>query len=848
MRIIGSILRGAVGVIAAVILVASFAWFFTRPLRQERLRADQVQLTILHWGDKNEDAIVAGLVADFERLHPDIKIIRTNVGSPAQLATKLQTMLAAGDPPDVFYLESERLADLASKGLLADIEALIHADYANRTRSASEGPVASDAPAGRRVAKDFHIRRPTRASDATFPGLHSARQNGHAPGPGDQGTNGSSADEYQVDLDDFFTHVVDAFRFDGKRVGRGTLYGLPKDFTTVGFYYNKDLFKQAGVPFPPEDEWTWDEFIAAARAIGRLPNCYGADFVTWEAMVRIYLFTYGLDFTNPGFETFHLTDPEVRDAIDTLRSWFHDEQRTLLSAKTQLETGQEPFLAGNVGLAGPFGRWKVPTYRRIEKFDWDFAPMPHAVGKPPANGVLTVAWAMSARNEHPRESWQLIKYLCGPRGQELICEQGLAIPVLRSVARTRCFSDPDRKPESDHVFLDAAEYANYIEWPADPKYRDQLKTHLEEIFKLGKPTEPTLAGAQAAWESNKTPTIFRERYHRVPWGSIATWIMLPVAAVITVTATIWWRRRPGRLAFQEELAGMALVSPWVIGFIAITTFPIVLSLLLAFTRWSGMLTLDQAEWVGLDNFSELLSYDATFRQALLVTVLYALLAVPSSQIAALIAALLLNHEYRGIGVFRAIWYLPSVLAGVGMAIMWKWVFHHENGLLNVLLEPLLGLFDATPPRWFERDAPTWGVPAFAIINLWVIGGTMMIYLAGLKGIPKDLYEAAEIDGATGPRRFLNVTLPMLSPVIFFNVIIAIIASFQIFTQVFVMTGGGPGTATHFYVYYIYKKAFDLHEMGYASAMAWLLLIIVLALTLLVMRGSRRYVYYEALKA
>ena len=125
---------------------------------------------------------------------------------------------------------------------------------------------------------------------------------------------------------------------------------------------------------------------------------------------------------------------------------------------------------------------------------------------------------------------------------------------------------------------------------------------------------------------------------------------------------------------------------------------------------------------------------------------------------------------------------------------------------------------------------------------------MMIYLAGLKGIPQDLYEAAEIDGATGPRRFINVTLPMLSPVIFFNVIIAIIASFQIFTQVFIMTGGGPGTATHFYVFYIYKRAFDLHNMGYASAMAWLLLVIVLVLTLIVMRGSRRFVYYEALKA
>jgi multiple sugar transport system permease protein len=261
-----------------------------------------------------------------------------------------------------------------------------------------------------------------------------------------------------------------------------------------------------------------------------------------------------------------------------------------------------------------------------------------------------------------------------------------------------------------------------------------------------------------------------------------------------------------------------------------------------------MLTLDRAEWAGLDNFRELLTFDATFRKAVLVTAWYALLAVPTGQVAALVAALLLNRESRGIGLFRAVWYLPSVLAGVGMAIMWKWVFHHEYGLLNTLLDPVAGLFGADAPRWFEKDAERWGVPAFALVNLWVIGGTMMIYLAGLKGIPKDLYEAAEIDGATGWRRFLNVTLPMLSPVIFFNTIMAIIASFQLFTQVFVMTGGGPGTATHFYVYYLYKKAFDLGAMGNASAMAWILLLIVLALTLVVMRGSRRFVYYEALRA
>ncbi len=780
-------------VVVSIGLVAwAFAHVLTRPIRSEGVRADQTVLTVLHWGDKNEDAIVAGLVREFMERNPDIHVQRTNIGSPAQLATKLQTMLAAGDPPDVFYLESERLADFADKGLLADMDALIRAD--TRRRSAGE---AVDAP---------------------------------------------------VDLSDFFTPVVEAFRFDGGRVGQGPLYGLPKDFTPVGFYYNKDLFRRAGVPLPDRDGWTWEQFHTAAREIGKLPGCYGADFVTWEAMIRIYLFTHGLDFASPGFTAFQLTEPEVVTAVDRLRSWFHDEERTLLSAKTQLETGQEPFLAGNVGLAGPYGRWKVPTYRLITSFDWDFAPLPQAAGRAPANGVLTVAWAMSRGARNPDESWRLIKYLCGRAGQERICAQGLAVPVLKSVARKPCFSDPGVRPASDDVYLRAAEIANYIEWPADPRFRDQLKIGLEEIFKLGRPTQPALASVQASWESNVESTVFARRYPVVPWTTIAVVTVALLGLTLLIGTVLWWRNRPGTLAAREEVAGMMMVSPWMIGFALLTAFPIGLSLLLAFSRWNGLSSLSEAEWVGFDNFKELVRYDHVFRRALWVTTWYALLAVPSSQIAALVAALLLNHEWKSIGIFRAIWYLPSVLAGVGMAIMWKWVFHHEQGLLNAFLDPALGPLGAAAPAWFEKDARAWGVPAFAIVNVWLLGGTMMIYLAGLKGIPQELYEAASIDGATGGRRFLSVTLPMLSPVIFFNGIMAIIASFQIFTQVFVMTGGGPGTATHFFVFYIYKKAFDLHQMGYASAMAWLLLVIVLALTLLVMRGSRRFVYYEALKA
>lgn len=782
-------LRILVALVAAALLVFSVAWWGYRRLSREMLPEGVVAIRVLHWGDKAEDDIIRRLVEDFEQLpeNRNIKVKRINMGQAAAVRTKLQTMFAAGDPPDVFYLGLENVSDLAMKNQLADLEKLIAEDRAAGT--------------------------PT------------------------------------VDLDDFFPATVRCFRVDPEtgQVGVGKLVGLPKDFTTVGFYYNRDLFRRAGLPEPPITGWTWEEFIEAARVIGRLPNCYGADFVTWEQMVRIYLWTHGIDFAAPGWAPpFHFNDPVLQDALSRLQNWFHGEKRTLLSAKTQIETLQEPFLAGNVGMAGPFGKWKVPVYRNIESFDWDLAPLPHVKGRPPRNGVFTVAWGIARVTPHRKEAWRFVKYLMSERGQRLMSRAGLAIPVLRNVAEEAVRADASAKPRNAHLFLEAADVADPTDYPPDPEWQQQLRVRVEEIFKLGRPVARAMQRVEREWTENLRRQDVAKKDVPIRWSTLLAAGGVPIGMLVAVAILFWWRRRPRGLAFREELAGLGMISPWVIGFLAFTAFSIGLSLVLSFARWSSLTTLDHAKFVGWDNFRSLFSRDETFYLSLKATAWYALLAVPSGQIAALIAAMLMNQALRTIGVFRAIWYLPSVLAGVGVAVMWKWVFHHEHGMLKLLLDPILPT-GWHSPAWFEKDAETWGVPAFAIVNLWAIGGTMMIYLAGLKGIPRDLYEAAEIDGASRWRKFLNVTLPMLSPVLFFNFIIAIIASFQIFTQAYVMTGGGPGHATRFYVVYLYNQAFDFHEMGYASALAWLLLIIVLALTALVMKGTKRFVYYEGLK-
>jgi multiple sugar transport system permease protein len=210
--------------------------------------------------------------------------------------------------------------------------------------------------------------------------------------------------------------------------------------------------------------------------------------------------------------------------------------------------------------------------------------------------------------------------------------------------------------------------------------------------------------------------------------------------------------------------------------------------------------------------------------------------------------MLMNSKVKGMTAFRTIYYIPTLVGGVTMAAIWLWLFNKDYGLINHMLARPASWFNSTPPDWLGQDALRWAVPAFVIMAMWTVGGGMLTYLAALKNVPVSLYEAARIDGASTIRQFFAVTLPMISPLIFFNLIMAIIASFQIFAQVYVMTDGGPGNATLFFVLYLYRQAFEFDNMGYASAMAWVLFVLVLALTGIVIRTSRRWVYYEGLKS
>ena len=292
-----------------------------------------------------------------------------------------------------------------------------------------------------------------------------------------------------------------------------------------------------------------------------------------------------------------------------------------------------------------------------------------------------------------------------------------------------------------------------------------------------------------------------------------------------------------RLSFRhrEALAFYLFCSPWLIGFLLFTAVPMLASFVLSFTSYP---VINPPEFVGLANYATMFFHDPFMWQSLKVTSYYAVGSVFLGVATAFVVAMLMNQEIFGINVFRTIFYLPSSISGVPVALLWLWIFNPEFGILNTILRG----FGVEGPQWLFD--PVWVIPAFILMSLWGIGGAMVIFLAGLQGIPQHLYEAAELDGAGVLSKFWNVTFPMMSPVIFFNVVMSIVGSFQTFTQAFVMTRGGPANSSLFYVLYLYRNAIGYFKMGYASALGWLLLVIILALTLLVFKSSPLWVYYE----
>jgi len=305
-------------------------------------------------------------------------------------------------------------------------------------------------------------------------------------------------------------------------------------------------------------------------------------------------------------------------------------------------------------------------------------------------------------------------------------------------------------------------------------------------------------------------------------------------SVITLPKT---KRKKSSKFGQHNLVGYLFISPWLITFFLFTFIPLFVSLILAFTDFNVLA--NSGDFIGLDNFNRMFNEDRRYWKSVYATVKYVVFAVPLRLIFALAVAMLLNTTRRGIGIYRAAFYAPSIVGGsIAVAVMWREIFGNE-GLVNFVL----GLVGIVGPNWLGR--PETAIWTLIILAAWQFGSPMLIFLAGLKNIPKALYESAEIDGANGWNKFRHITIPMLTPIIFFNLIMQMISGFMVFTQAFIITGGRPLDTTLFYALYIYRRAFENFEMGYASAMAWVMLLVIAILTAVVFRSSSYWVHYEA---
>jgi len=285
---------------------------------------------------------------------------------------------------------------------------------------------------------------------------------------------------------------------------------------------------------------------------------------------------------------------------------------------------------------------------------------------------------------------------------------------------------------------------------------------------------------------------------------------------------------------EEVISGILFAMPAILGLLIFTIGPIFTSLYISFTQYD---ILSSPKWIGIGNYREIFFEDSYFGKTLYNTAYYAFLSVPLQMIVALILALLLNQKIRGLAFYRTVYYLPSLISGVAVAMLWLWILEPYYGLLNTFLR----YFGINGPLWLGDSK--WAKFSLILMTLWGGGSKMIIFLAGLQGIPQQLYEAAELDGANSWSKFWNVTWPMITPVTFYNFVVGLIGSWQVFTSAYIMTQGGPRDSTLFYVLYLYKNAFEYFKMGYASALAWILFLIVLMLTLLIFKSSPAWVFY-----
>ncbi|MBS1704321.1 MAG: extracellular solute-binding protein [Armatimonadetes bacterium] len=680
-------------------------------------------------------------------------------------------------------------------------------------------------------------------------------------------------------INDYYKQIVDAHSYHGQ------LYVLPRDIAPIGLvYYNKKMFDDAGIPYP-DGSWTWDfkerpelkekDFmwvlhqLTKKNAKGK-PTQYGM-VVGWPGLLRdLFVFSQGARYTNGEEDFTKLTydDPRVVNAVQYVGDILNKDRyipspsemsNSLQSSATQVFNSKKAAMY-------MCGIWEVPNIREVVKpgskefFDWDLTLAPAYKDGTAKMSTGGSGYGILSSTKHPKEAWLFTTWMAGEQGMMAMAKKGLAQPAIRKYAlREPWIPGPntplDQQYPKNRIATDQA--VDRVVFFSTSEYWTELgglvDAQCERVY-LG-----TATAKEAIAEGMRRANIRLQAIQQQGGLSKFSWmsgLWVALAVLVGAIAWVYWPERKIRRTRSEKAesrAGYMFIAPWIIGMIVFTLGPMVLSFLMSFAEWDIIMP---ARWRGGGNYAEAVGTDPRFWGSLYVTMVYTLVSVPFGLLGSMLLALLLNVKVKGMPLYRTCFYLPSLASAVAASLVWRKIFAQDGGLLNLVIYGphgdgnFLGLASALKGlaapgqmiNWLGREETS--LLSMIIMSLWGIGGGMVILLAGLQGIPQMYYEAATLDGAGPWRKFVKVTFPLLTPSLFFSLITGVIGSFQVFTQAFVMTQGGPNDSTRFYMYHLYDNAFGGLRMGYASALAWILFFIILIFTL-VQWKLNKYVYYES---
>ncbi len=807
---IRAMLIGSIGLVASFALAQSPSLPTSAPAAQE-----PIQLRFSVWDGDESLKVIRKIIQRYESENPGVTIKLENIPDYNVYHQKMLVEYAANTAPDVAMMDQSHFQALATRGALVPLNDLMK----------------------------------------STPGF---------------------------DIGDYYKPIVDAHTLDGK------LYVLPRDIAPQGLiYYNKKEFDAAHIPYP-DGSWTWDfterpelkekDFLWVMHHLTKFgkdgkPTQYGFLPSLPAVGVDTFMWSYGLRPENndphPTKVTYDTPDMikvyNFYCDLSLKKKWIPSNSEVT----NVMQQGAETIFASGETAMFQSGIWEVPQIRKDMKpgskefFDWDIAMYPAYANGHRAFPTGGSGYAIFSSTKNRDAAWKFTRYMAGPVGMEAMARAGIAQPAIRKVALSDAWIPGPNTPleqQWPHSRIVTDQAVPFVQFGATAEYWPEIQgiidARRDSIYNGLIAPDKALKLANEEGQ-NRLDSLLKEE--TLPPFNWTNGIAVGVALVAALLFVIYWPERGLRYTNRERrenAAAYKFLSPWLIGLAVFTLGPMIMSLLMSVMNWD---MIGQAKFRGLHNYTEAMGEDPRFWVSMRVTALYTLVATPLGIFVAFLLALLLNQKVKGVPLFRAMFYVPSIASTVALTLVTRKILSPENGLMNsILYSPfinktlhlgtIMSNYAGTPHdqvNWLGNEHTT--MISIILLSLFGVGSSMIVLLAGLQGIPQFYYEAATVDGASAWHRLRNITVPLLTPSIFFTMVTGFIGSFQVFTQVYIITkgsGGGPNNSMLVYMILLYDSAFQTLRMGYAAALAWVLFAVILGFTLIQFKASK-WVYYEA---